>query len=305
MWLRWTLRVVVVTLTAVSGYFIWNDFPAKNPPGPPAGSDQFYYEHSVWIGVQSKGDFIDTPFYAPGPTLLLTATDDGWAAVFHVAAGAASSKKGLHGAFLLLVPKGATVGPLDQQGVAVTAEQGKNSETVITVAISGPAGTDFSLDLPVRWSDPVSAQSNGFGKENHFIFLGNAYYAADKVYAIRPYYSSTNRDSSGNTTVDTPVATVTVVLDSAYEHFDDHTEAESSYSTSTKLQYLMNPDNVGKTEGYGLFRTVDVTIVDSVATFIAQLAAQLFFVAIGFLLSELVVMIERKKSAAEAIPATP
>jgi hypothetical protein len=179
-------------------YYFWlpavDNYPSPAPEQPAASGGSFYYQHDVWIGVVEPNELAQAVFFAPGPTLIVHPTGDGWSGYLHFIIGSQSASASGH--LVMLLP--------------LTAKIGKSRSSFVSVSVQ-------------------SATS------------------------------------------------------------------ESLYSTSSALQYVVDPGGGGSLAGLGLFRAVSVTIENSDDSFYMQLASNVFFVAIGFLLSEVAVLAEKRK----------
>jgi hypothetical protein len=289
---RWIMRCIVIVILGVSGLFIWEDYPSQTPMLPPPSSGNFYYSHDVWIGAGQQNALAHAGFYAPGPTLIIHPTSDGWSGYLHFSMS--SDKKSASGYLAILLPRASTVGRVPSPYVSVSVDIAK-SEKLIWVYISVPRNTpEFYYDLPLSWVDPESAQHLGFGKTRYFLYIGNAYETDKDIDAIIPFSSDLNR-RNGSATEDTPVATVTIEAADPHEVFTDYTQPDTLFSTPSELQYRVDAGEAGAPPGVGLFRTVSVTAENSVDSFYMQLDSNVFFVAIGFLLSEVAVLVEKQR----------
>jgi hypothetical protein len=294
---RWIMRWTVILILLASGILVWRDYPSPAPTLPPTSSGSFYYSHDVWIGVDAPNRSAKAEFFPPGPTLIVHPNTDGWSGYFHFEMQ--SHNDPASGYLELLLPLTAIIGKGNSSFVSVTADSDStNSEKLIYLYISVPKKTsDFSFDLPLSWTDPDSTQRLGFGKTRHFLYIGNAFTNNKGIYSVTPFSSSLYRAKSGSATEDTPTATVTIETSGSDEVFTDYSQPESLFSTPAELQYTVDPEGTGSQPGYGLFRTVTVTIENTADSFFIQLDSNVFFVAIGFLLSEVVVLGEERRKA--------
>lgn len=289
---RWIMRCIVAAIFVASGYIIWQDHPNQAPALPPPTSGIFYYSHDVWIGAEPPGTLAHAVFYPPGPTLILHPTNSGWSGYFHIAM--APSSVSVSGFLAILLPLTATVGRTHSPFISISVERDK-SEKLIWVDVSIPRNTsDFTYDLPLSWTDPESSQHLGFGKTRYFLYIGNAYQRGSDIDSVTPFSSDLNR-RNGSASEDTPAATVTVETTNPHEIFTNYTQPESLFSTPSDLQYAVNAEDTTPRPGLGLFRTISVTMENSDDAFYMQLDSNVFFVAIGFLLSEVAVFAEKKK----------
>lgn len=292
---RWIMRCTVTLILLVSGLLVWRDYPSSTPALPAASSGSFYYSHDIWIGVDNPKAFAQAEFYAPGPTLIVHPTSDGWSGYLYFSMKADNTA--VSGFLDLLLPLSATIGKARSSFVSVSSSSDRtNSEKLVYLYVSVPRKTpEFDYDLPLSWTDPDSTQHLGFGKDRHFLYIGNAFSNHKGIYAVTPFSSSLSRTKSGSPTEDTPTATVTVETSGSHEVFTDYSQPESLFSTPTDLQYEVDPEGNGSQPGYGLFRTVNVTIENTADSFFMQLDSNVFFVAIGFLLSEAVILGEDRR----------
>ena len=287
------MRCIVVAILITSGYLLWQDYPSPAPEQPAASGGSFYYQHDVWIGVVEPNEFAQAVFFAPGPTLIVHPTGDGWSGYLHFIIGSQSASASGH--LVMLLPLTAKIGKSRSSFVSVSV-QSATSEKLVYIYISIPRNTiPFTYNLPVTWSDPASAQRLGFGETRYFLYIGNAYVNHNRIYSVTPYVSDRYRAKDGSATEDTPTATVTVETAGSHEVFTNYSQPESLYSTSSALQYAVDPGDGGSLAGLGLFRAVSVTIENSDDSFYMQLASNVFFVAIGFLLSEVAVLAEKRR----------
>jgi hypothetical protein len=289
------MRCVVTTILIASGFLVWQDYPQQAPAQPPPSSGYFYYSHDIWIGVDTPNALAHAEFLPPGPTLILHPVNGGWSGYFHVIMSSNNAR--VSGYLEILLPRTAIIGKTKSSFVSASVES-DTSEKLVYLYISLPKNTpEVTYDLPVSWTDPESAQHLGFGETRYFLYIGNAFQNGNGIYSVTPFVSDLTRTKSGSATEDTPEATVTIETSSPRQVFTNYSEPESLFSTPSDLQYAVDPEGGGSRSGLGLFRTVSVTVENSADSFYMQLDSNVFFVAIGFLLSEVAVLAESKRRA--------
>lgn len=287
--LRTVLRAVAAILLLLSAYVIWQDRPTGQPLDVPTLSGPEFYRRSVWIGVGGDHDFEDIAFYR-NPTLVLTATSTGWNGAFEFYIQRQDIARAA-GTFKVLLPASAQISIPTYSGIDTTIEH-LADRVLMTVKVSpAPDSRDSLVSVPVTWRDEESIQRLGYGKTRHVLLTGNAYSGENgRVLALIPFNSRLHLDGAGTLSKATPTAAVAVTVRGARESFTyRNPEPDGPFTSAAYLVYRLMPD-VPSTEsalGRGLFGSVDVTIEDANRRFLAQLSAQVFFVVVGFALSEI------------------
>jgi hypothetical protein len=151
------------------------------------------------------------------------------------------------------------------------------------------------------FATPDLIQRLAFGKSEREIAISNAYFSPERqiVYSNWPFRSTENLTADGDPTLDTPESTITISLAGSNRFDEESPPPDGPYNSPSGFQWVVDNSNRELGGGDGIFRVITTTIENSTDSYIAQLIDVLCFTALGFLLSELVVLVdERKRGAA-------
>lgn len=297
---RNAVRTLVGLLVVGSLYILVQDIPGPRPRDVPTSSSGFY-EDSVWVGVGDTDDFSSTFFYAgEEPTLALEPTSDGWSGAFTFEVSRASIASS-RGTFQVILPRTAQVTDASSQPEIVTSIDRFDSRIRVLVDVTGTDDTESLRGyIQVEWKDERSVQHLGFGKSKHVLLISNAYRSGDgeTIYAATPFKSRAYSNSAGEPTTNTPTANVLILLNDERLSFDSYfPEPDGEHGNSSNLIYRLSTDfPASDLEGTGMFRSIDVVVENSLRRFFVQVVAQVFFLALGFGLSEVAATLPRHKS---------
>jgi hypothetical protein len=291
--LRWTIDILAVVALLVSGFLSWMDVPSASTASRLLGDINAYYGESVWIGVAQPDSFQDVSFADP-PTLELRATRTGWRGSFYFTINEFPDVRAESGTFVLLLPIKSSIGRIDVTGAAAAVDKdASNSRLIVNIRVALDEGRRrVRLSLPVEWRDSALTQRLGFGRTRRTVLSSSAYRNPEgRPFALARFHG--RRDPSQPITPGDAVL-ILHTRQRADSLTDPQPAPDSSVIGPETLSYRLAEADAPTVCCRGIFRSFSFVEENPRIRFLLQMNAQLFFVALGFILAEVATIVSSK-----------
>jgi hypothetical protein len=295
--LRWSLRVVAVVLILIGLFVLWKDVPSNHELSI---SSQQQFNQAVWVGVNPALAF-EHVYFMTDPDLFVYPTDTGWSGSFSFAVANQQFVGSTIGSFVLLLPKGATIGPrCFCRGVTVSSN-GIGSLEAVTLTFDASKLLNYVVHLPLSWSYQQGLQQKlGIGQTRYTILVSNTYVYHNSLNVVAPFFSDVGRQPDGQATPTTD----TLELDIRTSHGADEINSPSpvpngSLATTYEVGYLLSADSPDAVPD-SHYQTLSFTIENPRWQLFTQIDASILFLALGFGLSEMARRVNRREPEVHA-----